>query len=62
MNEFKDGLVSGICLCDAEYKVILLDIYDDFNKLKRINKRDVKNILHKYNQICLGKDFNTNLK
>lgn len=58
MDSYNDGILFGIRNCNAEYQVILQEIYTEFNNLKRINKGDMVKILMKHSSKKLGEDVN----
>jgi len=58
MGSYNDGILSGIRNCNAEFQVILQEIYTEFNNLKRINKGDMVKILMKHSSKELGEDVN----
>jgi len=58
MGSYNDGILFGIRNCNAEFQVILQEIYTEFNNLKRINKSDMVKILMKHSSKELGEDVN----
>lgn len=58
MGSYNDGVLFGIQNCNAEFQVILQEIYTEFNSLKRINKGDMVKILMKHSSKELGEDVN----
>ena len=58
MGSYNDGILFGINNCNAEFQVILQDIYTEFNNLKKINKNNIIKILMKYSSKELGEDVN----
>jgi len=57
-EDFKKGILFGINNCNAEFQVILLRAYEKFEKLKRINKRDVVLIFDEMSCESLGEEVN----
>lgn len=58
MGSYNDGILFGIHNCNAEFQVILQEIYTEFNSLNRINKGDMVKILMKHSSKELGEDIN----
>ena len=60
-GSYLDGLSSGITACNAEFRVIMQNIYSELNNLPRINKSDMKRALYNHSSCELGEAFNPNM-
>ena len=60
-GSYLDGLASGITACNAEFRVIMQNIYSELNNLPRINKSDMKRALSNHSRCELGEALNPNM-
>jgi hypothetical protein len=58
----KDYAAQIIRITNAEFKAIIQNMFEEFNALQRINKKDMRKILEKYAEMELGEEVNPYLE